>query len=74
MHYSGKKPELYFEQLTHLLYNFDVFPSFITKSKLYHLFQQFAHSRSALRGLVGEISLNMETFLQVLHRISAEIG
>jgi hypothetical protein len=53
MHYSSKKPELGFERLTHLLYDFDVFPAFVSKSKLYDLFQQFGHSRNPLRGMVG---------------------
>lgn len=63
-----------FDQLTHLLYDFDVFPAFITKSKLYKHFQKFGHSRNQLRGLVGEISLNLDEFMEVLHCVSSEIG
>lgn len=74
MHYSSGKRELYFEHLAHLLYDFDVFPAFITKSKLYKLFQKHAHSRSQLRGLVGEVSLSLDEFMEVLHSVSTEIG
>lgn len=71
MHYSARKAELAFDQLTHLLYDFDVFPAFISKSRLYQCFQQMSHTRNAL---LGHASLSIHEFLQLLHAISSEIG
>lgn len=60
LHYSSGKKELGFEQLTHLLYDFDVFPAFVTKSRLFKLFQEYGHSQSKLGELVGQISLSLQ--------------
>lgn len=71
MHYSLRKAELTFDQLSHLLYDFDVFPAFISKSRLYQRFQQMSHTQNAL---IGQASLSLDEFLQLLHVISSEIG
>lgn len=57
-HYSTGKRCLTFDQLTHLLYDFDVFPAFLSKAHLYQLFQQYAKASSEVSKLMGAVSLD----------------
>jgi hypothetical protein len=73
-HYSTGRRWLTFEQLTHLLYDFDVFPAFLSKVHLYQLFQQYAKASSEARKLMGEVSLDQESFFKLLASISSNVG
>ena len=73
-HFKVGKKGLSFEQLTHALYEFEIFPSFINKSTLYAYFQNRAKAVSEVKKLVGEVSLDFINFLEVLADVSGELG
>jgi hypothetical protein len=66
-HYASGKKSIGFEQLTHLLYDFDLFPAFISKAHLHQLYRKFADNR-------GEGTLSLFAFLQLLAALSLGIG
>ena len=63
-----------FQQLTHALYEFDIFPGFINKSSLYNYFQKRAKATTQVKKLVGDVSLDFVSFLEVLADVSLELG
>jgi len=70
LHFSTGKRLLSFDQLTHLLFDFDIFPSFLSKTKLYQIFQANAKASSEVRKMVGEVTLDLPSFMDVLVEIS----
>lgn len=73
-HYKAGKKGLSYDQLCHFLFEFEIFPSFISKSTLYVYFQKRAKASSQLKKVVGQISLDIIGFLEVLADIGYELG
>ena len=73
-HYRVGKKGMSFSQLSHFLFEFEIFPSFVSKSSLFAFFQDRSKAKNEVNKLVGEISLDMNGFLEVLSDISFEIG
>ena len=73
-HFAKGKSQLTFEQLSHLLYEFDVFPGFLSKARLYQLFEAHATANTSIGHLVGKVSLDLGGFIRVLAEISGEAG
>ncbi len=73
-YYKKGKKGLSFDQLCHLLFEFEIFPAFVTKAKLYTFFQARSKAVNTLKKLTGEIMLDLRGYIEVLSDISHEIS